>query len=331
MRIVQTSTGRIPDGLSRHPTLTARAVSDAVWQRDGADDHWLAVRDGVAVARASLWWHHVPSLPGQTLGLIGHYAAADPDAGAFVLNHAASALAARGCTTAVGPIDGSTWRTYRLVVERGDLAPFFLEPDTPDDWPAHFRAAGFDVLATYTSALVDRVLPPSARVEETAQRLDASGYVIRAVDLPRIDRELDALYDVSIAAFAPNYLYTPIARDEFRAHYSAILPYVDPRLVLLAEHGGRVVGYVFLVPDLLEAKRSGRATTAILKTLAVHPDHAGVGLGGLLVDRGQRAAAALGLTRVIHALMLESNVSQRISRHYGAPCRRYALFARALP
>ena len=36
---------------------------------------------------------------------------------------------------AVGPLDGSTWRRYRLVTERGVEPPFFMEPDNPDDWP----------------------------------------------------------------------------------------------------------------------------------------------------------------------------------------------------
>ena len=320
----------LPAGLPLHPRLAERAVSDEARRRDGADGHWLAVRDGVAVARASLWWRHAPSVPDHTLGCIGHYAAADLDAGVQMLTHAAATLAARGCTSAVGPIDGSTWRPYRLVTERGELHPFFLEPDTPDDWPGHFRTAGFDVLATYTSSLVDPVPPPSPRTAAIAERVAAAGYTVRPVDLTRAAAELDALYDVSVAAFAHNFLYTPIARTEFHAQYAAILPHVDPRLVLLAEHAGQVVGYVFTVPDLLEVKRTGRATTAIVKTLAVAPAHAGVGLGGLLVEQCQRAADARGLTRVIHALMHETNVSQQISRHYGTTCRRYALFARRL-
>ncbi len=329
MNFVDASHGHPSADLAVHPALAERAISAAAWQRDAADGHWLAVRDGVVVARASLWWRHVPSLPAQTLGCIGHYAAADLDAGAQMLTHAAAALAARGCTTVVGPLDGNTWRSYRLVTERGTLPPFFLEPDTPDDWPDHFRVAGFDVLATYTSSIVDPVPPPSARTDEIAQRVAAAGYTLRAVNLTRAAAELDALYDVSVAAFAHNFLYTPVARDEFHAQYAAILPHVDPQLVLLAEHGGQVVGYAFAVPDLLALKRTGRTTTAILKTLAVDPAHAGAGLGGLLVERCQRAAEALGLTRIIHALMHETNYSQRISRRYGVTCRRYALFARA--
>lgn len=328
MTVVHAPSGA-PAGMPLHPVLAARLLGDETWRRDSPDDHWLVERDGVVVARASLWWRHVPVLPGERVGLVGHYAAADAAAGAALLRHAVAVLASNGCTIAVGPLDGSTWHAYRLVTERGTEPPYFLEPDTPDDWPTHFAATGFDVRAEYTSALVSPIPPSPPAMDEVARRLEQQGYRLRPVDASRAASELDALYDVSIAAFAENFLYTPIGREAFRAQYGAILPRIDPRLVLLAEHAGTVVGYVFVVPDLLEHARTGRARTAIVKTLAVHPAHNGRGLGGLLVDRVQRAAADLGFTRVIHALMFASNRSQQISRHYGTPFRRYALFSRA--
>ena len=323
------ATAGAPAGPPEHPALAGRPLRPDAWRRDAPDAHVVGLRDGVAVARASLWWRHTPPLPGETVGLVGHYTAADAEAGTEVLRNAVSVLKAHGCTIAIGPLDGSTWHAYRLVTERGTEPPYFLEPDTPDDWPAHFAAAGFGVLAEYTSSLVASIPPSPSAVADIARRLDAQGYLLRNVDPSRAAAELDSLYEVSTAAFAENFLYTPIARDAFHAQYGAMLPRLDPRLVLLAEHAGTVVGYVFVVPDLLEQARTGRATTAIVKTLAVHPAHNGRGLGGLLVDRVQQAAAGLGFTRVIHALMFASNRSQQISRHYGTTFRRYALFSRA--
>ena len=328
MTVVHAPAGA-PAGTCLHPALADRPLGDERWRRDAPDDHWVVARQGVTVARASLWWRHVPVLPGETVGLVGHYAAADAEAGQAVLRHAVSILKAHGCTVAIGPMDGSTWHAYRLVTVRGTEPPYFLEPDTPDDWPDHFSAAGFDVLAEYTSSLVPSIPPSPPAMADVAARLTAQGYALRPVDPTCAEAELDALYDVSIAAFAENFLYTPISREAFHEQYATILPRVDPRLVLLAEHAGTVVGYVFVVPDLLEQARTGRATTAIVKTLAVHPAHNGRGLGGLLVDRVQQAAAGLGFVRVIHALMFASNRSQQISRHYGTPFRRYAVFSRA--
>lgn len=317
-----------PGDVVPHDALAGRPLNPARIEREHPDAHWIAVRNGLAVARASLWWRGVAPWPDATLGYVGHYAAADVDAGRAILTHAAAELARRGVTRVVAPLDGSTWHAYRLVVERGDVPPFFLEPQNPDDWPAHFEAAGFDVFARYTSALVDAVPASTPAVLETKTRLEAAGYRIRPIDPRRSERDLDRLFELSLAAFARNLLYTPIARDEFLAQYAPILPKVDPRLVLLAERDSALAGYCFAVPDLLEVARRGTSTTAIIKTLAVHPDHAGIGLGGVLTDRCQQAVAGLGFMRVIHALMLETNASQAISRRYGRTCRRYALFSR---
>jgi GNAT superfamily N-acetyltransferase len=317
--------------IAQHPALAARPVDAARLHHDAPDAHWLALRDGVAVARASLWWHDVPAWNDAPLGYVGHYAAADAEAGRAVLEHGAQALARHGVARAVGPIDGNTWRAYRLVVERGDLPPFFLEPQNPDDWPTHFAAAGFTEFAHYTSALVEHIEIGGAKVEAAQARLAAAGYRFRGLNLEHVDRELDALFDVSLAAFAQNLLYTPISREEFLAQYAQILPKIDPRLVLLAERDGAVAGYVFALPDLLEAARTGASRTVIVKTLAVHPAHAGSGIGGVLTELCQQAALALSYTRVIHALMLDTNVSQRISQRYGRAFRRYALFSRVLP
>ena len=79
-------------------------------------------------ARCSLWWTGPPPLEHHRLGVIGHYAADDDGAARRLLDAAAGRLAEAGCTLAVGPMDGNTWRRYRFIVERGAEPPFFLEP-----------------------------------------------------------------------------------------------------------------------------------------------------------------------------------------------------------
>jgi hypothetical protein len=98
----------------------------------------LALRAGTLVARCSCWWTLTASLEGRRIGAIGHYAAANASVGRALLDRACGILRAAGVSMAVGPLDGTTWRRYRFVVARGDEPPFFLEPDNPEDWPAHW-------------------------------------------------------------------------------------------------------------------------------------------------------------------------------------------------
>ena len=295
--------------------------------------------DGAVRARCSCWWSTGHTLEADRVGVIGHYSAETADAGARVLNDACAELAARGCTIAVGPMDGNTWRSYRLVIERGSEPPFFLEPDTPDAWVSHFMAAGFDPLATYSSALARDLTQRDPRLDELAARLAARHIVIRPLDVSHAEDDLRRVFALSLIAFKDNFLYTPIDEAEFMEQNRRLLPAVRPELVLLAEQRGdldpdrgdaELVAFLFAVPDVLQQKRGQTPDTIIIKTVAVKPGLGHAGLGSLLVAEAQKRAAALGYTRAIHALMHESNVSRNISRRYAETIRRYALFAKRL-
>jgi GNAT superfamily N-acetyltransferase len=149
----------------------------------------------------------------------------------------------------------------------------------------------------------------------------------QASDLPS---QLTRIYRLSRIAFARNFLYTELSEAAFAAQYAKILPYVRPELVLLAERGGELVGYLFAVPDLAQASRGATVDTFLIKTVAILPEAALRGLGGVLVARAQEIGHRMGFSRCIHALMHESNVSLNISRHYASSMRRYTLYGREL-
>jgi GNAT superfamily N-acetyltransferase len=228
-------------------------------------------------------------------------------------------------------MDGTTWRRYRFIVDRGGAPAFFLEPDNPDAWPEHWMRAGFTPLATYTSAVNDALRSEGPRTAAAVDRLREAGITVRTFDPARTDAELQRIFRLSLAAFGRNFLYTPIAEEEFVAQYKAVLPHVRPELVVLAEKDEALVGFMFALPDLLQARGGGTIDTVILKTVAVHPATGGMGLGGALVDLVQRHARDMGFRRAIHALILETNVSRRISDRSARTFRRYALFSRQLP
>jgi GNAT superfamily N-acetyltransferase len=305
--------------------------------RQRADAHWLlAANEGDVLARCSLWWRSTPPYPGEQVGLIGHYAAHNSEAAACLLPAACDELAARGCTLAVGPLDGNTWQRYRLITERGSEPPFFLEPDNPDDWPAHFYDSGFTALAHYTSALNPDLGQLSGRGARAAARLAKRGIRLRQVQSADVHSQerfvelLSRIYSVSQSAFRRNLLYSPISEADFIAQYLPIRPYVRPELVMLAEDGDHTIGFLFALPDVLQAQRGQPVDTLIFKTIAVLPEYEGQGIGVLLFERSQETAVALGFRRAIHALMHEANSSQNISAHSAQTMRRYALFARHL-
>jgi GNAT superfamily N-acetyltransferase len=305
-------------------TLTPEVVA-----RQRPDAQWLLDDGNAALARCSLWWSRTPPHDGHRLGYIGHYSARDPEAAAELLDHACRQLAAQGCTLAVGPLDGTTWARYRLLSERGAEPLFFLEPDNPDDWPLHFTANGFTPLAQYYSAL-NHDLRRDPRSAEVGARVAAHGIRVRPVEMARFDDELRFIYPLLLDAFAENFLYTPLPEDDYLAQYRGIRPYLRHELVHIAERDGEPVGFGLTVPDVLQAQRGQTIDTVIVKTLAVSTRARGCGLGTHLMNRSQEIAAELGFKRSIHALMIEDNLSRKISDHTARTMRRYTLYARAL-
>ena len=70
--------------------------------------------------------------------------------------------------------------------------------------------------------------------------------------------------------------------------------------------------------------------TLILKTLAVRPGRIFAGLGRLLIGKVHEVARRGGYSRVVYALMHDSNASRAYCQRYSSLLRRYAVFARRL-
>lgn len=300
-------------------------LTPALVRRQGPDACLMVMDVGRPAARASLWWRNTPPHAGHRLGLIGHYAARDAGVASLLLEKACAILASQACTLGVGPMDGSTWRRYRLLTHRGAELPFFLEPDNPDDWPNHFEQAGFTSLARYFSSVnldIDRGRPSVEPVPP--------GVRLREFDPRCIESEMSCLWQVAAAGFAGNFLYSPIEEAEFREIYGPLMPLVRPELVQFVEVHGEPAGFCFAVPDLLQARRGYAVDTVVLKSLAVLPDHRRRRLGRVLVASVVNRARTLGFRRAIFALMHEDNPSRRLERAVMRDFRQYTLFGRAL-
>jgi len=290
---------------------------------------WIDAEIEIPGARCALGWRRTPMAPdgGGRIGCVGKFHCDDADAGVELLGEACRVLSDTGCRHHVGPMDGDTWHAYRLVSAGWENAPrFFLEPwNAPQDVHA-FERAGFSPWARYSSSVFALDEPQdAARHGRLLERLASRGVVIREMRIADFEEELGRLFGLSLAAFAENFLYTPVSREAFTALYQPVRALVRPEFVRLAEKDGAAVGFVFAVPDAL-APDAGRL---IVKTLAVHPRFRHLGLGTVLVDVVQEAARAAGFREAVHALQHENNSSLKITaRHAGVRIREYTLYHR---
>lgn len=242
------------------------------------------------------------------------------EAGVDVLTAAAETARAEGAQALLGPMEGDTWHSYRLVTESDGRTPFLMEPTSGPHDLAAFEAAGFARIAGYFSAAVPlgeiaQAPPPPPRDDLTVTTWDGT-------DAEGLFAQVHAL---SCAAFAGNAFYKPISLDAFLAMYRPVVPLLKPELIFFAhDAAGTLQGFLFGIPNYAEGPKPD---AAILKTYASRMK----GAGHHLSTAFYRAAHAAGYTTAIHALIHDDNLSALRSAANGAEVfRRYALMGRRL-
>ena len=266
-------------------------------------------------------YRDAPSYQGLRTAGLGQFRCPDAASGAALIAETVSALRAEGFEAVIGPMDGDTWHSYRLVTESDGSPPFLMEPVNPPFHVEAFARAGFAPVSTYVSA---RAPLDGAASDPAAGSAVTDDVTVAPWNGADVERFMADVFALSSEAFAQNPFYKPLSRDGFDALYRPMLGRIDPRLMLFAhDRDGALLGFVFGLPDLL----SPASRTAILKTYASRRR----GVGRLLAEAFHRAAREAGFVQVIHALMHEENVSRdRSGLHGGAVFRRYALFGRVL-
>lgn len=297
---------------------------------DHPQSSWALIEENQLIAHCSLWTENVPSYQGYRTAALGHFFAQNQKSGQCIVQQLTCQLAAQGFDYVVGPMNGNTWRSYRLVSERGEQPPFFLESVTPCDWLTIFERSGFETIANYSSAQSFDLYYPDRSADRFAAKAEQMGMVVRSFDRNRSEAELTALYELSLRSFANNFLYSPLALPDFLAMYQPLLPYLVPDFFLLAEHKGRLVGFLFAIPDYLQKARGEPIDALIIKTLARSPERQYAGMGSYLAQLVHRTAAQRGFRSVIHALMHDDNASHTISNRSARTIRRYALVGKKI-
>jgi hypothetical protein len=264
-------------------------------------------------------YRRAPDLNGLKALAIGGIRFSSLEAGCALLAQVIATARAEGYQALLGPLDGDTWHSYRLVTESDGSAPFLMEPVSGSHDLAVFEKAGFKPVSNYLSSM--------AKLEETLGERPATvaGVTVSAWDGKDGEKLIRHLFDMSIGAFARNRFFTPIDFSAFLDIYKPIMPFIDPKHVLFArDQNGDLKGFLFGTPD--HFAKDGKPA-AILKTYASTMR----GVGHLLADTYHRRALDLGFEKVIHALIHENNASRQRSEMHGARVfRRYALMGLTL-
>lgn len=316
-------------------------------QREVPDFHFYLEENKEIKACCSIWIHtDMIDEKGVRAGAIGHFEACNEDSAKIVLMEACSKLQEEGEAYVIGPIDGSTWNSYRLVTHSDGSMPFLMEPKYKQGYSQWLENIGFKPTYQYfsTKETIENVIEEDTKVSqsETMQSKLEQGELesnelgqcdnekqrlveIKTIKLTQLEEALDKIYEISIQSFKSNLFYKPIERATFKAMYRGYQQFLVEDLILIAEKAGRPVGFIFAVPNYFDQTRR----SVIIKTIAVLPEYQQEGIGKKLYQEITNKALNLGFTEFITALIYKGNHSQKLCES-AKVMREYTLFRKEL-
>ena len=282
-------------------------------------------------------WHNRPNYNGKTASYIGNvnilekYRKNETE----IFNEIFENLKNDDIETIIGPLNGTTWNTYRYVTDRGNHPPFLMEPFNEEYYVELFEKIDFKPLTYYISTIMENMNPVQrGHLSKKIEKLKKFDYykdiTVKSAENEDLITLLNKIYDLTIEAFKNNFLYSELDREIFLKMYMSYEDKIAKKFFKMLYLKDELIGYVFGIPDYAELQYKEKVETMILKTIAISPKYNGKGMGYILIDELVKEAEHSGYKNVIYALMHEKNISKNIGSLLGDELRRYALFIKEL-
>ena len=216
----------------------------------------LARRDGRVAGRiAAIIDRNHNRFQGEEAGFFGFFECEnDPAAAAALLGAARDWVTARGAEVVRGPVNPSTNYECGLLVEGFDSDPMVMMTYNPPYYATLIEGAGLHKakdlwawLSSTTAVATEKVL----RVGDRALR--SNGVTVRPISRKDFWADVEKVWTVYNSAWARNWGFVPMTREEFLLSAKEMKQILDPELILIGEVGGRTVGFALALPNINEA------------------------------------------------------------------------------
>ncbi len=289
---------------------------------------FVLIEDDKSLARCALYGKPGLKVDEKKACSIGSFESVDDiEVAESLLSHAMEKASSEGFEYVLGPMEGSTWNNYRFS-DHNNHPNFFMEPYHHDYYGKLWEECGFESVANYISNLDTQLTFDDERITKWEERYKENGAIFRSIDLENLEADLLKLAKFNNEAFKENFLFTPIAEEDFVTKYAKLKQYFDPEIIWVVEdQSSDIQAISFSIPDYLDP--TGK--TLIIKSLARKKNTPFRGIGSYLAGKTYQIAAKRNFERVIHALMIVDNHSVSISNNYeGDHYKSYTLYGKAL-
>jgi GNAT superfamily N-acetyltransferase len=291
-------------------------------------EFFIARQNGRAVGRiAAIVDRAHNEFHSENAGFFGFFDCID-DAGIAeaLLRRAREWVTKRGAQFLRGPVNPSTNYECGVLVEGFDSSPMVMMTYNKRYYPGLLEKVGLrkakDLLAYQSSTThID-----NKRIEKVADRvLKRYKVKVRPINMKDFDAEVARVWEVYGSAWARNWGFVPMSREEFFQMGKEMKQILKPELVLLGEVGNRVVGFALALPDINQALKPAGGSlfpTGLLKilyhqrliksvrvlALGVVEEHRTSGLAAAFYATLVRNARKLGYGPCEMSWILEDNV-----------------------
>ncbi len=305
---------------------------------------WLAM-DGVEIVGriCAIAYHPAKEPAALVMGRFGFFECINNrNVASRLFDTAAEWLRTKGFSTMVGPFNPSLNDEIGIMIEGFDTLPVALAGHNPPYYQALFENNGFvkkyDTVArhfirTHGVKFEDAFPEKLMRVVEIARkRNDVS---LRKLKLSKWNEEIHIATDIFNASLAALPGNIPISYEEFLRQSQNLKPFLDPKMAIIAEIGGKPIAYAVAYPDVNEALQKANGKLDLLgslrfliklrsikrvsfKILMVLPEFHGRGIEALLIHAVARRIWQRKYREVDMSLAGEENIkSNRFTDNLG--------------
>lgn len=148
-----------------------------------------------------------------------------------------------GHRSLIGPLNYSTWMSYRWAISRFDLN-LFPDCTNPPYYPDYIKELGYRELYTYRSAEIVMENPLHELGGQVYNEKMAEGYRFVRYEGEEALHRVREVYEISIDAFSDAFLYSELPYKVFEKLYLAWVREISISLII-AYLGEEAIGYVF--------------------------------------------------------------------------------------
>ncbi|MCB0480398.1 MAG: hypothetical protein KDC83_03155 [Flavobacteriales bacterium] len=280
------------------------------------------------IARCAIYFNPNMELESEKVACIGSFESVNnQNVSSFLLNTAIEYCRKNEIKKVIGPMEGSTWNSYRFKTN-DENRPYFMEPFHPLYYNDLFREVGFSPLAQYETTIDQTLKYDASLLNKMEAGFKKQGAKLKNLNLEDFENQLTEIANLSNRAFAKNHFFTPISVSDFVEQFNKIKHLINPKLVwLMYDQQDKLQAFGFGIKDYFDPLNE----TAILKTLAREIDAPFAGVGVFLRQKIIQSAMELGFSKMIYAYMHTDNFSFKKAEEL-APTkyRSYALYSKDL-